>query len=327
MRLFNYDPDKATDEANFRQTLADLTNSLTHAVTLAVDSNYTVFLGTQFSGTHPPRPFLPVIRGNGFGLGTLPDPTFGGLIYSAIPGIVEDSVEEFLARGLFPIPTIAPGPTRAGLQFQFPINTLKNRGYTVEVSTNLHDWTTSYAFFSFADGYAFADTNAYAVPSAAFTGSWTAPRICRRRRTTISPTGFLSPAWALRHSVTMPAPRLSRASRDMRGIASGGVGRRRFPGWWLLRPSAARQGNTHRFTRARVLTNLSLVAYDGQPFYAVAGTTYQIQVSRHPGGIKLVITAPPTLTVGSPQNGAASLMPANFTISASAADSDGSISN
>jgi hypothetical protein len=42
VRLFNYDPDKAAGETNFRQTLADLTNSLTRAVTLTVGSNYTV---------------------------------------------------------------------------------------------------------------------------------------------------------------------------------------------------------------------------------------------------------------------------------------------
>ena len=32
VRLFNYDPDQAVDEANFRQTLADLTNSFAYPV-------------------------------------------------------------------------------------------------------------------------------------------------------------------------------------------------------------------------------------------------------------------------------------------------------
>jgi hypothetical protein len=76
-----------------------------------------------------------------------------------------------------------------------------------------------------------------------------------------------------------------------------------------------------------VLTNLSLVAHDSQPFYAVAGTTYQIQVCGEPGGIRLVITAPPTLIVSTPTNGTAFPAPTNITISASAADTDGSVTD
>ncbi len=75
-----------------------------------------------------------------------------------------------------------------------------------------------------------------------------------------------------------------------------------------------------------VLTSLSQVASFSQPFNAVAGTTYQIQVGGGPGAIELVITAPPILKISSPQNGASSPAPASFTISASATDSDGSIS-
>jgi hypothetical protein len=164
VRLFNYDPNAADNEANFRQTLADLTNSLTHSVILAADSNYTVFLGSQFSGAHPLRSFLPVIRGNGFGLRTLPDPTFGGLIVQAPPGVVAAKVEKYLAKGLFPIPTIGQELSSSGPQFQFPINTLKHRGYVVEVSTNLHDWTISSAFLSDNNISAFVDTRAGTSP-------------------------------------------------------------------------------------------------------------------------------------------------------------------
>jgi hypothetical protein len=326
VRLFNYDPDKAAGEANFRQTLADLTNSLTRAVTLTVGSNYTVFLGSQFTGTHPPRAFLPVIRGNGFGLSTLPDPSFGGLVYSALPGVVEDSVEEFLARGLFPIPTIAPGPTRAGLQFQFPINTLKNRGYTVEVSTNLHDWTTSYAFFSFANGYAFADTNAYAFPRHFY-------RIVDRTQNMPPPSND-------NFANGIPLTGLGFATFGYNASATTEPGEPGYPWnsvWWswtapvsgvvavgVIGGTAGQYAQVYMGTS---LTNLSWVANGSQAFYAVAGTTYQIQVSGNPGGIRLVVTAPPALTVTSPQDGAASPGPTNFTISASAADSDGSISN
>jgi hypothetical protein len=343
VRLFNYDPEQAVDEANFRQTLADLTNSLAHAVTLTVYSNYTVFLGSQFTGTHPPRPFLPTIRGNGFGLGTLPDPTFGGLIYSTIPGIVEDSVEEFFARGLSPIPTIAPGLTTAGLQFQFPINTLKNRGYTVEVSTNLHDWTTSYAFFSFADGYAFADTNAYA-PQRRFY------RIVDRTRNMPPPpndnfanriplTGLGITTVGYNASAPPepgePGCAYNSVWYSWTAPVSGlvAIGSDNSMGWHNVQVYTGSALNS--------LTNLTIPNTNGiytwGPFwgphcngytgYAVAGTTYQIQVCGDPGGIRLMITVPPALTVTSPQNGAASPVPTNFTISASATDGDGSITN
>jgi hypothetical protein len=105
-----------------------------------------------------------VIRGNGFGLRTLPDPSFGGLVVEAPPGVVEESVETFLAKGLFPIPTIGPGLSSSGSQFQFPINTLKDRDYVVEVSTNLHDWTISSTFLSDTNISAFMDTHAGTSP-------------------------------------------------------------------------------------------------------------------------------------------------------------------
>ena len=335
VRLFNYDPEKATDEADFRQTLADFTNSLTHAVTLTLNSNYTVFLGSQLSGTHPPRPFLPVIRGNGFGLGTLPDPTFGGLIYSTIPGIVEDSVEGFFANsGLFPIPTIAPELTSAGLQFRFPINTLKNRGYTVEVSTNLHDWTNCYAFFSFASGYAFADTNAYTSE--------------RRFYRIVDRTEDMPPPPNDNFANRIPLTGLGITTFGYNASATSESGEPGYPWrnsvWWSWTApmsglvAVGAEGttgwqNVQVFTGTS-LSNLTAVTsvngpfyYSGFAFYAVAGTIYQIQVSGDPGGIRLVITAPPTLTVTSPQDGVAFPPPANITISASATDSDGSISN
>ena len=218
-----------------------------------MDSNYTVFLGSQFSGTHPLRSFLPTIRGNGFGLGTLPDPTFGGLIYSAIPGIVEKAVEEFFAGGLFPIPTIGP-ELAVGPQFQFPVNTLKNRGYAVEVSTNLRDWTTSYAFFSFTTGYAFADTNAYSFPRRFY-------RIADRTKNMPLPpndnfanriplTGLGITTVGYNASAT---PRAGRAG-FVHGTASGRVGRRRCQAWWPSESTEAWDGITRRFTRAVLST-------------------------------------------------------------------------
>jgi hypothetical protein len=153
-RLFNYDAEKADAEQKFRLTLADLTNSLSTAVTLAVETNYTVFLGAHFSGLHSPRSFLPWFRANGFGLGTLPDSTFGGLIY----GLTSEQVDEFLGKYLFPIPTISPVFSAVGGQFQFPINVAKGRGYVIQVSTNLLNWVDYSAFFAFEGRYEFTDS-------------------------------------------------------------------------------------------------------------------------------------------------------------------------
>ena len=250
VRLFNYDLDKATDEANFRQTLADLTNSLTHAVTLACvfELHGVPWLAVHRHASAPALPAGDSRQRLRVGHTSRPDLWWAGLQYH--PGIVEDSVEEFLAKGLSPIPTIAPGLTKAGLQFQFPINTLKNRGYTVEVSTNLRDWTNSYAFFSFTDGYAFADTNAYAS-HARFYRIVDRTETCRRRRMITSPTGFLLPAWALR-------------PMGINASATTEPGEPGYPWisvWWswtapvsgsvVVEPLAARLGRTRRFIRAQ----------------------------------------------------------------------------
>jgi hypothetical protein len=326
VRLFNYAPEKAGDEDKFRQTLADLTNSLTRAVTLAAATNYTVFLGAQFTGTHPLRPFLPEIHGNGFGLGTIPDPTFAGLVHSTTSGIVEDSVEEFLARVLSPIPTIVPELSRGGPAFQFPINTLKNRGYTVEVSTNLLDWTTGYAFFSLTNGYLYVDTNAYAVP--------------RRFYRVVDRTDDMPPLPNDNFANRIPLTGLGIETFGYNASATTEPGEPGYPWnsvWWSWTAPVSGTvvvgvigGTAWQYARVYTgtnRTNLTRVAYDSQPIYAVAGTTYQIQVSGGRGRIRLVITAPPTLPVTSPQNRAASTGPTTITISASAADSDGSISN
>lgn len=252
VRLFNYDPDKDAGEADFRQTLTDLTNSLTRAVTLTVGSNYTVFLGSQFTGTHPPRQFLPVICGNGFGLGTLPDPTFGGLIYSTLPGVVEDNVEEFLAKSLFfPYPLLrreSPAPGCNSNSPSIPSRTGATRLRFQPICTIGPPTTPSSAFRMAMR----LRTRMRTIPRAAFIASWTAPKTCRRHRTTTLPTGFPSPAWALQSLATMPALQASRASRVLRGIAFGGAGRLRCPAWWPWGPSEVRHGNTRGFTRARV---------------------------------------------------------------------------
>jgi len=335
VRLFNYASEKADDEQNFRSTLADLTNSTTHLVTLSVYSNFSVYAGSQLSGTHEPRSFLPVIRGNGFGLATLPDPTFGGLVYEAVPGVVEDGVEEFLARGLFPIPTIAPGFAKAGPQFQLRINTLKGRGYVVEVSTNLINWTNYTAFFSFADSYSFVDADAHNFARRYY-------RVSDRTKQMPPP-----PNDNFANRIQLTGLGITTVGYDA-GASSepdepGFAGQPALPPtvWWSWTAPVsglvvvATVGSTvnayAQVYTGTVLSNLTLIAYPLESFYAVAGTTYQIQVfgdfTGSGGGINLEITTPPVLSVHSPADGTISLMPTNFTISASAVDPDGSISS
>jgi hypothetical protein len=332
VRLFNYDPSQTNQEANFRQTLADLTNSLAHAVTLAVYSNYTVFLGTQFAGSYAPRPFLPVFRGAGFGLGTLPDPTFGGLVYDRVPGVVEDAVEAWMSRFLFPIPTIGPRPSRAAGQFQFPINTLNRRGYAVEVSSDLKSWSNSSAFFSSADSYSFTDPNAHSFSRHFY-------RVTDRTANMPSPA---NDNFANRIPLTGLGITASGYNANAT-IEAGEPGSPPGTVWWSWTAPVSglvvvgTVGSTAS-CYVQVYTGTSLaslvlvptsgapgVYYNGFPFNALAGTTYQIQVGGGTGGIQLQITAPPSLTVSSPLNNTVFLVPTNVAISASAADSDGSI--
>jgi len=152
-RLFNYDTLEADDEAKFRQTLADLTNSLLSSVTLSMDTNYTVFFASHFTGLHSPRSLLPSFHGNAFALGTLPEPTFGGLVY----GPTDERLDEFLADYLFPIPSMSPTVNAAGGQLQFTVNVAKDRGYVLQTSTNLLDWVDYSAFVASDARYRFAE--------------------------------------------------------------------------------------------------------------------------------------------------------------------------
>jgi hypothetical protein len=156
-RLFNYDVSQAGDEESFRQTLTDLTNSLVTATPLTDNTNYAVFLGAQFNGTRSPRSFLPQFRDNGFGLGTLPDITFGGLIQ----GLTEDQVENALSEILPPIPTFAHDGEIVGGQFHTTVRVAPDRGYTVQVSTNLTTWSDYDEFFAVSNSYSFVDGDAY----------------------------------------------------------------------------------------------------------------------------------------------------------------------
>jgi hypothetical protein len=324
-RLFNYDAGKAQDEEKFRMTLTDLKNSLNGAVPLAVDTNYTVFFSAPFSDAQPLRSFLPDFRGNRFVLGTLPDPTFGGLIY----GITRPNADAFLAEHLLSVPTIAPGSSAVGAQFQFPINVAKGQGYVVQVSTNLLNWADYAAFVSLGGQYAFTDPNAYGFPRRFYrvedrTGNMPPPANDDfANRALIS--GMNVPVTSYTDSATYETDEFpggdghtiwwtwtSSVSADVAVLATGGSG------WWQVAV----------FTGTSVDGLVQVDnAYGPITTFAQAGTTYQIAVdtSGQDGAVKLVITRPPVLTVTSPPDGAVFSAPANILVSGSASDPDGQI--
>jgi hypothetical protein len=323
VRLFNFEPEMASDEEHFRQTLIELRNSFSNAVTLSLDTNITVFLGAQTAGTHALRSFLPWISGNAFGLNTLPDPTFGGLVQ----GISGEEVDEFLAEFLMPIPSLSAASRPMSGQFQFPINVSVGRGYQVQVSTNLMAWTNLAVFVAEAGAHLFVDTAAGNGP--------------RRFYRVVD------------CSTNMPVPgndsfsnriQLNGWGAVARGYCGSGsleLGEPSSCGqtvWWSwTAPSSGRVVITTRGSPsscyADIYTGNSLgtlifAAYDGQPFNAVAGTTYQIQVHGYdlPGGVRLTITVPPAIVVYSPADGSAISSPANILLLANATDADGTAS-
>jgi hypothetical protein len=84
----------AQGEENFRKTLADLRNSLTHPVPLQVDTNYIVNFARYFDAPQPVRPLLPAFTNDLIIEGTLPDPTFNGMV----TGLKRSQVEQALAK-------------------------------------------------------------------------------------------------------------------------------------------------------------------------------------------------------------------------------------
>lgn len=137
--LFNYDPGHASGEEKFRQTLIDLNSSLAGAVPLAVADNYRVCLAPFFSGGNPVRAWLPVVRGNDFVLGTLPDTTFGGLVEGLDPDKTEDTLAQFLGT----ISSIQPLVKLPDQKLRVSLNVQRGKGYVIQFTTNLLQWTPS----------------------------------------------------------------------------------------------------------------------------------------------------------------------------------------
>jgi len=151
IRLFNYDPTSAQDEAGFQTTLVELNNSLNGPVVLTWnsdktgpmmstwDTNVTVDLGHQFTAAFFPRAFFPGFFGNAIVAGTLPDSTFGGVL----GGFAPYQIEAFLAnRQHVPFVPHLRIPVRLpGNQFRVTVDGLENSFYAIQVSSNLLDWS------------------------------------------------------------------------------------------------------------------------------------------------------------------------------------------
>ena len=324
VRLFNYDPASADSEENFRITLEDMTNSLDNVVTLRVEPDYAVHAGAYFRGRTALRDLLPVFRGSGFLLGTLPDDTFDGLIYGITRGKVEERMANGLGNWIFPVVTISEPFYGAGPQIIFPVNVMRGRGYVVQASTDLALWSDYTAFVALQERYSFTDPDSSVFP--------------RRFYRVVERTGNLP-----RPINDLFADRIHLSGSNIvvegynvsAGVEQGEPWGGNSSVWWSWTAPVSgpvmisAHGSTYE-PSVRVYTgdlpgNLTPV---GNPFLAAAGTTYHIQVGSwgETGGIRLTISAPPILAVASPPGGAVYKAPANILIQASALDTDGHIS-
>jgi|GEM_PF-1321937 len=105
-RLFNFDPEDASSEQTFRHTLSDLAASLSSPTILTENTNYTVSASKFFAANYSLRSFLPTFTNNAFIYGSLPDPTFGGII----TGLSRSDIEGKLMEKV-PAELVTPGVT------------------------------------------------------------------------------------------------------------------------------------------------------------------------------------------------------------------------
>jgi hypothetical protein len=326
VRLFNLDPARTADEEKFRWTLAQLKDSFSRAVTLKIDTNYSVFMGALFNNPAPLRSFLPVIRGNGFGLGTLPDTTFGGAVY----GLSTLAIDQVLARNLKPIPTLGPGSRKPGGGIEFPLNLAKNRGYVVQISTNLLDWTDYWPFFASDWVCNFADPGAGANP--------------RRFYRVVDRTGNMPPPPNDDFRGRLAIPALDVAVNGYNASATLGPGESNWTEgagrttWWnwtsTVSGEVAVVAPPRKFIAVftgTTLHSLTLLASGWRQvnFVAQAGSTYQFLLdsewSDAEPTVRLVVTRPPSLVVTSPTNNAMYYSPATVVISGLAWDPSGQV--
>ncbi len=142
IRLFNFDPEVAEEEADFRQALTELKASLQSPVVLSYDTNYSVYALRLFENPAAPRSLMPQFSGNEIIAGTLPDATFGGVV----DGVERQDIENALtgqdrsgmnARVVAKILAVRVG---AGGSFELDCTGIDRQLYALETSTNLQIW-------------------------------------------------------------------------------------------------------------------------------------------------------------------------------------------
>ena len=137
VRLFNYDPQMAESEGDFRLTLQDLKNSLVLGPqVLWADPDLMVDMSPQFEGNGTWRSLLPHLDGNAIELGSLPDLTFGGMVY----GLNQDEVQSSLGKYFTMLPVGSPPERSVNNSFNITFTTLRGHHYALESSTNLSSW-------------------------------------------------------------------------------------------------------------------------------------------------------------------------------------------
>jgi hypothetical protein len=282
--LFNIDLGSLKSEKKFRLTLIDLKNSLNGAVPLSVKDGYTVFMAPQFDGKHNPRSFLPEITPQGFIIGTLPEPMFGG----SITGLSPYSLEQNMSKFMSPVPTLLMPGRDVRQNIHFPVNGLYGRGYVVQVSANLLSWEDYAAFFGWDEPYDFVDTDSQGA----------AQRFYRVvDRTTDMPPPIND---SFSNSIKLTGWGITAYGYNVYDPMSWGND---STSWWSWTasdsgPVVVVTSGSAPWIDAWIYTGssqstLQWVASGNVPFVAVAGTTYHISVDSPPGSIKLTITSPP----------------------------------
>ncbi len=155
-RLFNYDADMAESESKFRQLLTDLKASLAGPVVLTANTNLTIHLARHFAGADSMRSFLPRFADNAVVLGTLADPTFGGLIQ----GLKLAQIESFIGSKLVMLPSFALPSHLPDGRWQIQVNGMEDQPYTIDASSDLEHWTNVAEAFPSAGKLTFPDPDA-----------------------------------------------------------------------------------------------------------------------------------------------------------------------
>jgi len=159
VRLFNYDPSMTNEEAEFRTTLSDLGRSLNGWTVLTYETNYNANLSNYFAGAHSPRSLFPRIEEDSIVAGTLPDPTFGGVV----EGLASYEVDSALGRKISFISNFEKPQVLTSRRLQITLDALSGSFLDIQVSTNLKTWT-DYLWGTAQQGVlSFIDTNAFGV--------------------------------------------------------------------------------------------------------------------------------------------------------------------